>query len=707
MDSAKYVSRVGGLAVAVGLGVAVATNTGVAQAEPTDSSGASAGSSPGSAADSTSGASKKTGHSASGPSKAPGTASKVHSAKSTGAIGSLGVRTSKLSSKDVAPTELPAVTSAPAILRAAARPAATPTVPAAGRASSGAPAAPAPAGVFDIGGILALVRRDLFNETPRGTSGPTTQLPNGTITGEVGATDGDGDPVTYKVTRRPGDGSVVVNDDGSYAYTPNADLLTSGGTDKFVVTVSDANAEPHIHGPLGLFNSLVALFSPALADSIFPGGAHDTKVAVVVAVTGTAPANHAPVAGSPGTPAVNSQTGVVTAGSGFSDPDGDALTYSVVTGPTKGTVVANANGTYTYTPNAAARPPAGSAAGSDVFTLSASDGHLSTPTTITVPVAALPPVQPPNTFTVTDTITIDGYPDNVTVGSNGKLYVVSGTTIGNNTVYVVNRATDKVVGSILVGSNPVALAFNPTKPAIAYVVNAGDGTISVIDTTSNTVSPLTGIGINPRSVAFAPDGLHAYLPDQVVGNSSVLIVSTKTGKVVDKIPVTYGPSGIVLSPDGGTAYVSGSTSGTPPIVSVVNIATKSVKTINVGTANSAVGDLALSKDGKVLYVASSGDNSVSVIDTTSNTVVKTITIAAINGTPAGPTDVALSPDGSVLYVTDTNASSVTVINTATRSVIATVPVGFAPGSVTVAPDGTAYVTNLFGKSVSVITPSRV
>jgi YVTN family beta-propeller protein len=54
------------------------------------------------------------------------------------------------------------------------------------------------------------------------------------------------------------------------------------------------------------------------------------------------------------------------------------------------------------------------------------------------------------------------------------------------------------------------------------------------------------------------------------------------------------------------------------------------------------------QDGRVLYVASSGDNSVSVIDTTSNTVVKTITIANINGTPAGPTDVALSPDGSVL-----------------------------------------------------------
>ncbi len=552
-----------------------------------------------------------------------------------------------------------------------------------------------------------MVRRDLFNATPTITAGTTTQQPNGSFTGQVDASDDDGDPVTYQVTQQPGDGSVVVNADGTFSYTPNADLLASGGSDKFVISVSDADAEPHLHGPLGILNSVVGLFNQDLADDIFPGGAHRAKVEFDVELTGTEPVNHAPVAGSPGAPSVNAQTGVVTAGSGFSDPDGDPLTYSVVTGPTKGTVVANANGTYTYTPNAATRPPAGSPAGSDAFTLSASDGQLSTPTTITVPVAALPAVQAPNTFTVTGTIPIDGYPVNVTVGPNGKLYVVSGTTIGNNRVYVIDRSSNAVVGQYTVWSNPVAVGFNPAKPAVAYVVNAGDGTITVVDTGTNGTSPLTGIGTNPRSVVFAPDGLHAYLPDQLVGNSSVLIVDTKTGKVVDKIPVAYGPTDIVLSPDGATAYVSGSTSGTVPIVSVITVATKAVKTINVGTTPSAVGSLALSKDGKTLYVTRSDDNSVVVIDTASSAVTKTIPIAAIGGNPAGPTDVALSPDGSVLYVTDTNTSSVTVINTLTQSVIATVPVGFAPGSVTVAPDGIAYVTNTFGKTVSVITPSHV
>ncbi|MFD5428331.1 beta-propeller fold lactonase family protein, partial [Streptomyces sp. NPDC127084] len=107
--------------------------------------------------------------------------------------------------------------------------------------------------------------------------------------------------------------------------------------------------------------------------------------------------------------------------------------------------------------------------------------------------------------------------------------------------------------------------------------------------------------------------------------------------------------------------------------------------------------VAVSPDGTRAYVTNLSSNSVSVIDTATNTV--SATIAAV-GTPFG---VAVSPDGTRIYVTNVGANTVSVIDTATNTVIATVAVGTEPFGVAVTPDGTrAYVTNGNATTVSVI-----
>ena len=130
-------------------------------------------------------------------------------------------------------------------------------------------------------------------------------------------------------------------------------------------------------------------------------------------------------------------------------------------------------------------------------------------------------------------------------------------------------------------------------------------------------------------------------------------------------------------------------------VSVINTATNTVvATIPVGIVP---GLLAVSPDGTRVYVPNQGSDTVSVINTASNTVVATI--------PAGsqPVGAGVSPDGARVYVTNTNANTVSVINSATNTVITTIPVGTAPTGVAVTPDGTrAYVTNAFSDNVSVI-----
>src|SRR5215831_3382169 len=72
------------------------------------------------------------------------------------------------------------------------------------------------------------------------------------------------------------------------------------------------------------------------------------------------------------------------------------------------------------------------------------------------------------------------------------------------------------------------------------------------------------------------------------------------------------------------------------------------------------------------YITNSGSNTVSVIDTATNTVVSTIPVGI------SPGGVAVTPDGSKVYVTNFLSNTVSVIATATNTVVSTIPVGPPP-----------------------------
>src|SRR5215510_7421659 len=95
------------------------------------------------------------------------------------------------------------------------------------------------------------------------------------------------------------------------------------------------------------------------------------------------------------------------------------------------------------------------------------------------------------------------------------------------------------------------------------------------------------------------------------------------------------------------------------------------------------------------YITNSGDRTVSVIDTATNTVIATIPVGRDVFPPAQPWGVAVTPDGREVYVTDFH--SVSVIDTATNAVTARIfPVSTGPGpsGVAVTPDSRkVYVTS--------------
>ena len=140
------------------------------------------------------------------------------------------------------------------------------------------------------------------------------------------------------------------------------------------------------------------------------------------------------------------------------------------------------------------------------------------------------------------------------------------------------------------------------------------------------------------------------------------------------------------------AYITNHGSNT---VSVIDTATNTVTaTVPVGSSPWGV---AVSPDGTRVYVTNWNSNTVSVIDTATNTVTATVNVKS------NPIGIVVSPDGKKVYVAVANCFSsegsgtVDVIDTATNNVTASVNIWSNPIGIAVTPDGTkVYVASLYG-----------
>ncbi|MTE17351.1 serine/threonine-protein kinase [Nocardia aurantiaca] len=154
-----------------------------------------------------------------------------------------------------------------------------------------------------------------------------------------------------------------------------------------------------------------------------------------------------------------------------------------------------------------------------------------------------------------------------------------------------------------------------------------------------------------------------------------------------------GVLGIAVDPGTHTAYITKGDN----TVSVIDTTTHAVTaTIPVGKNPMGV---AVDPDTHTAYVTSYSDNTVSVIDTTTRAVTATIPVGK------NPMGVAMDPGTHNAYVTNygDGDNTVSVIDTTTHAVTATIPVGKDPEGVAVDPGThTAYTTNNSDATVSVI-----
>jgi YVTN family beta-propeller protein len=204
-------------------------------------------------------------------------------------------------------------------------------------------------------------------------------------------------------------------------------------------------------------------------------------------------------------------------------------------------------------------------------------------------------------------------------------------------------------------------------------------------------------------------GTFAYIANSGNGfPGNVSVIDVGSNLVVATIPIgdpnNNSPNGVSVSPDGARVYVTDGNGNSVSVISTYN--NQVIKNISVGSYPTGI---AVSPDGSKVYVANANDGTVSVIDSVTFSVIG-LTI----GVGSGPQGVSVSPDGARVYVTTEHDNKVNVIDSITNHLIGYVTVGASPYGVAVSPNGNmVYVTNNGDNpgSVSVInfsvTPASV
>jgi YVTN family beta-propeller protein len=281
-------------------------------------------------------------------------------------------------------------------------------------------------------------------------------------------------------------------------------------------------------------------------------------------------------------------------------------------------------------------------------------------------------------------------------------------------VTLVVKATVPVVGGVDVALTPDGqFAYVPT-----LIVEPWTISVAVVDTATNTVAatiPLdskNGV-LGVANIRMSPDGSTA-LVSEYSGHAHpvpvVSVIQTGTNQVAGTmvLPGKATPGAIVFSPDGRLAYVTGNN----VVVDVVNVS--SMKTVSQMTALGNVSGLAISPDGKILLCPNSGTAQAEAVSQTSGARLAAIPLGAMQINPTTSASLlendgaASSPDGTRVYMTNSMSGNVSVIDTASKTILRSVatgaPSGFsAPAAIAVSPDGSSvYVANMNANSVTAI-----
>ena len=260
---------------------------------------------------------------------------------------------------------------------------------------------------------------------------------------------------------------------------------------------------------------------------------------------------------------------------------------------------------------------------------------------------------------------LDGRRIFVSGGDSGKVHIFT---------YADGKATDAgpVAPSPDAGTVFLAgMAVHPTTGKV-YVCNEANEEIWVLNAQTLALETVVGVGEYPHSCIFGADKQHLYVSNW--GSRSVSVVDTVRGRRARNIAVGIRPNDMALAPD-GRLFVACSGDNTVHVIetrAVEKPALEASLTRRVpegareiistslypeSPEGSTPDGVAVSPDGKTLFVANADNNNVMVVDISDalseDARRNRESVSVANGfIPVGwyPSAVCVSPDNQTLFV---------------------------------------------------------
>lgn len=279
------------------------------------------------------------------------------------------------------------------------------------------------------------------------------------------------------------------------------------------------------------------------------------------------------------------------------------------------------------------------------------------------------------TGVVASTTSLDSRPFGMAVSQSGDVLVsqLDAATVARGALPGTSLGT-----SIAVGSVPTDVTVDGTG-TYAYVTNQFSSNVGVIDLATNSQVATIPVSGDPFRVKLSPDDRSLF----VTGNAdSLFIIDVASREITGRLAVGLDANGLALDYTGTRLYVSNQSDGT---VSEVDLSTKTVlRSIQVGGYPQ---ELVLSPGGTLLFVA----------DEAGLVQIWSLRQGAKRGDiqiPGGAFAMAVSPDWRQLYIGSSLGGAVYMIDWKTGATLKTVTTGGMPRRIAFTADGTtALVAN--------------
>ena len=277
----------------------------------------------------------------------------------------------------------------------------------------------------------------------------------------------------------------------------------------------------------------------------------------------------------------------------------------------------------------------------------------------------------------------------------------------------------------------LALAHSASAAGLAFIVNSGGASISLVDMSSEKELRRIPALREPHHVALSPDGKSLLVGD-TVGNE-MLFLDPATGALQKRLPVPD-PYQLAFSPNGRFLVVNGLARNQVDVYDAASM--QLLKRFPAATMPS---HLDYTPDSSRVFISLQGTDSLMAIDLNRLAVLWT---AKIGKTPAGvlwhdghvlvadmgtdyvavvdPADghvtgrihtgkgahnLFLSPDHKIIWVNNRVGGTTTALDAATLTPMRSYTIPGGPDDIAFAPDGKLWITRRWAEKVAVLDPA--